>query len=137
HTRARRRRAGGAALAVAAAMFTVATGGAAAVAHGDPRTLQADLVVAADGSGTHTDVQSAVDDAEDGYTILIEPGTYHGNVTVPRDKTGLTFLGSTGDPADVVLTDDRCASCDDGSGGTWGTTGSASVTLDGDDFTAE
>ncbi|WP_211228499.1 pectinesterase family protein [Glycomyces tenuis] len=98
--------------------------------------VDADLVVAADGSGTHTTVQAAVDAASDGFTILIEPGTYDGNVTVPGDKTGLSFVGATGDPTDVVITDDRCAACDDGSGGTWGTTGSASVTLNGDDFTA-
>lgn len=140
-TRARRRGAAllacavGAPVAVAAAMFTITSG--TAEADTGAEQIEADLVVAADGSGTHTTVQSAVDDASPGFTILIEPGTYDGNVTVSGDKTGLTFVGSTGDPADVVITDDRCASCDDGSGGTWGTTGSASVTLDGDDFTAQ
>ncbi|MCH7232392.1 pectinesterase family protein [Glycomyces sp. L485] len=99
--------------------------------------VEADLVVASDGSGTHTSVQAAVNSASSGFTILIRSGTYKGNVTVPSSKTGLTFVGETGNAADVVITDDRCASCNNGSGGTWGTTGSASVTLNGGDFTAQ
>jgi pectin methylesterase-like acyl-CoA thioesterase len=99
--------------------------------------IQADLVVAQDGSGTHTTVQAAVNAAQRGSTILIKAGTYRGNVNVPADKTGLTFIGATGNAADVVIHDNRCASCSNGSGGTWGTTGSASVTLRGNDFTAE
>ncbi|HEX2142958.1 MAG TPA: pectinesterase family protein, partial [Glycomyces sp.] len=99
--------------------------------------IEADLVVAPDGSGTHTSVQAAVNAATPGSTILIKAGDYKGNVNVPADKTGLSFIGATGNAADVVIHDDRCASCDNGSGGTWGTTGSTSVTLRGDDFTAE
>lgn len=99
--------------------------------------VEADLVVAPDGSGTHTSVQAAVNAAAPGSTILIKAGTYKGNVTVPSSKTGLTFIGATGNAADVVIHDNRCASCDNGSGGTWGTSGSASVLLQGANFTAE
>ncbi|MEV3936437.1 pectinesterase family protein [Glycomyces sp. NPDC049804] len=99
--------------------------------------VDADYVVALDGSGTHTTVQAAVNAAPSGSTILIKKGTYKGNVTVPSSKTGITFLGATGNAADVVIHDNRCAACDNGSGGTWGTSGSASVLLQGANFTAE
>jgi len=99
--------------------------------------IEADLVVAADGSGDYTTVQAAVNAAASGSTILIKAGNYKGAVTVPSSKTGLTFIGATGNAADVVIHENRCAGCDNGSGGTWGTSGSASVLLQGANFTAE
>lgn len=99
--------------------------------------IEADLVVAADGSGDYTTVQAAVNAAASGSTILIKAGTYKGNVTVPSSKTGLHFIGATGNARDVVIHDNRCASCSNGNGGTWGTSGSASVLLQGANFTAE
>ncbi len=98
---------------------------------------QADIVVAADGSGDYTTVQAAVNAAASGATILIKAGNYKGAVTVPSSKTGITFRGATGNAADVVIHENRCAGCDNGSGGTWGTSGSASVLLQGANFTAE
>ncbi|MFG3343250.1 pectinesterase family protein [Glycomyces sp. NPDC048151] len=99
--------------------------------------VDADYVVALDGTGTHTTVQAAVNAAPSGSTILIKKGTYKGAVTVPSSKTGITFVGATGNAADVVIHENRCASCSNGNGGTWGTSGSASVLLQGADFTAE
>ncbi|MEU6248897.1 pectinesterase family protein [Glycomyces sp. NPDC047010] len=99
--------------------------------------IDADIVVAADGSGDYTGVQAAVNAAASGSTILIKAGNYKGAVTVPSSKTGLTFVGATGNAADVVIHENRCAGCDNGSGGTWGTSGSASVLLQGANFTAE
>jgi pectin methylesterase-like acyl-CoA thioesterase len=99
--------------------------------------IEADLIVAADGSGTHTTVQAAVNAAASGSTILIKAGSYKGNVVVPSSKTGLHFIGATGNARDVVIHDNRCASCSNGNGGTWGTSGSASVLLQGANFTAE
>jgi pectin methylesterase-like acyl-CoA thioesterase len=99
--------------------------------------IEADLIVAADGSGTHTTVQAAVNAAASGSTILIKAGTYKGAVTVPSSKTGLTFIGATGNARDVLIHENRCASCSNGNGGTWGTSGSASVLLQGANFTAE
>jgi pectin methylesterase-like acyl-CoA thioesterase len=99
--------------------------------------VEADFVVALDGSGTHTSVQAAVNAAPSGSTILIKKGTYKGAVTVPSSKTGITFIGATGNAADVVIHENRCASCSNGNGGTWGTSGSASVLLQGANFTAE
>ncbi|HEY1093930.1 MAG TPA: pectinesterase family protein [Glycomyces sp.] len=99
--------------------------------------VEADFVVAPDGSGTHTTVQAAINAAPSGSTILVKRGTYKGNVTVPSSKTGITLVGETGNAADVVIHDNRCASCSNGNGGTWGTSGSASVLLQGANFTAE
>ncbi|THV40090.1 pectinesterase family protein [Glycomyces buryatensis] len=129
----------GAALAAATAFAANTTANAQDANTADTEvdiSQEADLIVAADGSGTHTSVQEAVDAASPGFTILVRPGTYQGNVTVPSDKTGLTLVGESGNAEDVVITDNRCAACDNGDGGTWGTTGSASVTLNGGDFTA-
>ncbi|PJI93653.1 pectinesterase family protein [Luteimicrobium subarcticum] len=101
---------------------------------------RADIVVAADGSGDTTTVQGAVDLAPAGSsartTILIRPGVYQGAVTVGADKTGLTFVGATGDPEDVVITDDRANGTPKEGGGTWGTSGSATVTVAGAGFEA-
>ncbi|SDD01081.1 pectinesterase family protein [Glycomyces harbinensis] len=99
--------------------------------------IDADLVVAADGSGDYTTVQAAVNAAASGTTILIKAGNYKGAVTVPSSKTGISFIGGTGNARDVVIHENRCAACDNGSGGTWGTSGSASVLLQGANFTAE
>ncbi|WP_164545115.1 pectinesterase family protein [Antribacter gilvus] len=98
------------------------------------------IVVAADGSGDATTAQGAVDLAPSGTVerveIRFEPGTYAGRVVVDRARTDLSFVGATGDPADVVITDDRAAGTPRPEGGTWGTTGSASVTVAGAGFEA-
>ncbi|MCD0445097.1 pectinesterase family protein [Glycomyces sp. A-F 0318] len=104
---------------------------------GDGGDIDADIVVAADGSGDYTGVQAAVNAASSGSTILIKAGVYKGAVVVPSSKTGLTLIGATGNARDVVIHENRCAGCDNGNGGTWGTSGSASVLLQGADFTAE
>jgi len=98
------------------------------------------LTVAADGSGDFTSVQAAVDAVPapnlSTFTIKIKPGVYHGQVIVPADKPYLVFRGEGRDPSDVVITDDRANGTPRPGGGTWGTTGSASVTIDGHDFSA-
>lgn len=98
------------------------------------------IVVAVDGSGDVTTIQGAVDLAPAHSTepvrILVRPGTYHGRVDIPADRTNLLLVGSTGDPEDVVITDDRAAGTPKPEGGTWGTTGSATVTVSGAGFEA-
>jgi pectin methylesterase-like acyl-CoA thioesterase len=99
------------------------------------------IVVAADGSGDATSAQEAVDLAPTDFAgrveIVFEPGRYAGRVVVDAAHDRLSFLGATGDPADVVITDDRAAGTPRPGGGTWGTSGSASVTIQGADFRAE
>ncbi|MBW4701041.1 pectin esterase [Micromonospora sp. RL09-050-HVF-A] len=97
-------------------------------------------LVARDGSGDFTSVQAAVDAVPVGntsrYTITIRPGTYRERVTVPAGKPYVSFVGSTGDARDVVIVYDNASGTPKPGGGTYGTSGSASVTIDGNDFTA-
>ena len=54
-------------------------------------------VVSADGSGTHTNLQDAINAAPDNgtniFSILIKPGTYPGQIIVPKTKKHLQFAG--------------------------------------------
>jgi pectin methylesterase-like acyl-CoA thioesterase len=98
-------------------------------------------LVAADGSGTHTSVQAAVNAAPAGnasrFTIAIKPGDYYEPVVIPADRPHLTFLGLGGTPAAVRIHYDRANGTARPEGGTYGTSGSASVTIDGNDFIAK
>nr|WP_311132269.1 pectinesterase family protein [Nonomuraea gerenzanensis] len=104
-------------------------------------TTRATIVVAADGSGDHTNVQDAVNAVPPGntrpVTILVRRGTYKQQVVIPADKPHITLRGDTRDPREVVLTFDASASTPkpDGSG-TYGTSGSASYVISAPDFTA-
>lgn len=99
-------------------------------------------VVAKDGSGNYTTVQAAVDavpaNNTSRVTISIKPGTYRELVTVPSNKPFVSFVGTTGNAADVVIAYDNASGTPkpDGSG-TYGTTGSSSVFIDGNDFVAK
>jgi pectinesterase len=98
------------------------------------------VVVAADGSGDFTSIQAAVDAVPSGnadaYTLKIQPGIYRGQVIIPADKPHLIFRGQGADPTKVVITDDRANGTPKPEGGTWGTSGSATVTISGADFYA-
>jgi pectinesterase len=100
----------------------------------------ADLVVAADGSGDTTGIQAAIDAAPAGRTepfvIAVRPGSYHGQVVIPAGKPFLELRGLGRRPDDVVIFDDRANGTPRPDGGTWGTSGSASVTIDGAGFRA-
>ncbi|BCL18012.1 pectinesterase family protein [Micromonospora sagamiensis] len=97
-------------------------------------------VVAQDGSGDFTSVQAAVNAVPVGnasrHTITIRPGNYREVVTIPADRPYVSFVGATGDPRDVVIHYDNASGTPKPGGGTYGTSGSASVTIDGSDFTA-
>ncbi|RAL43824.1 hypothetical protein DM860_014325 [Cuscuta australis] len=60
-------------------------------------TVEADVVVAADGSGNYTTVTEAVANAPEKsskrYVIKIKAGVYRENVEVPKKKTNIMFLG--------------------------------------------
>jgi pectinesterase len=98
------------------------------------------LTVAPDGSGDFTTVQAAVDAVPSGnaepFTIKLRPGVYHGQVVIPADKPHIVFRGQGADPTQVVISDDRANGTPKPGGGTWGTSGSASVTISGADFYA-
>jgi pectinesterase len=102
----------------------------------NPRTLYVDAA----GRGDHTTVQTAVDATPDapaqGWTLVIAPGSYRETVLITQAKTGLSFVGATGDPRDVVIVYDNAAGTPKPGGGTYGTSGSATTTIQAADFTA-
>lgn len=109
-------------------------------AHGAPaRRLGArTLYVDPRGGGDHTTVQGAVDAVDgEGYTLVLAPGVYRETVSVPATATGMTWIGAARDPRRTVVVFDNAAGTvrPDGSG-TYGTSGSATVTLRPDGFTA-
>ena len=122
--------------ALAAGLLTALPGLAAAAAAATGVTL----TVAKSGA-EYTSVQAAVNAVPENptvpYTILIGPGTYDETVTIPSDKPDLTLQGSTGNPADVVITAANYNGETDPAGGTYGTEGSATVHAQASDFTAE
>ncbi|MFP3990445.1 pectinesterase family protein [Streptomyces sp. E11-3] len=90
------------------------------------------------GLGDHRSVQAAVDAVSGtGHTLVIAPGTYRETVSVPTARQDLTLIGASENPRDTVIVYDNAAGTErpDGSG-TYGTTGSATVTVRPDGFTA-
>src|SRR5437660_8786876 len=89
------------------------------------------LTVAGDGTGDFSSVQAAVDAVPDGTPamIRIRRGVYREVVRVPATKTHVTMFGTTGDPADVVIDFDNASGTLKPDGTPFGTTGSATVTL--------
>jgi len=88
------------------------------------------LIVATNGSGDFTDVQSAVDSAPDGQVVIrIKPGIYRQVLKIAAPGVELRGLGMK--PDDVVLTFGNSHAM------AGGTTASASTTISGDDFYAE
>src|SRR5690348_6172023 len=116
----------------ALAAFAAAT---AAVAFGvGTASAASSATVAKDGSGNYTTVQAAINAVPSGnssrFTITIKPGDYHEVVSVPSNKPYITLVGSTGNAKDVTIEYNHAAS-------TYGTSGSASVTISGHDFIAK
>jgi pectinesterase len=100
------------------------------------------LVVAADGSGQYRTVQAAADAAAketEPVVIRVRPGVYRGYVAFPQGgPPRITLRGDgPGAAAQTVLTLDRSARTPGPDGKPVGTTGSCSVRIDADDFTAE
>ncbi|MGA5348903.1 pectinesterase family protein [Streptomyces griseoincarnatus] len=107
--------------------------------HGSPsaRLTATTLYVHPRGAGDFTGLQAAVDAATGtGRTLVIAPGVYRETVSVPADRTGMTWIGASGDPRDVVVVYDNAAGTPKPGGGTHGTSGSATTTLRPDGFTA-
>nr|WP_203732236.1 pectinesterase family protein [Streptomyces sp. SID12501] len=99
------------------------------------------LTVAADGSGQYRTVQAAVNavpaNNASRVVISVKPGTYRELVKVPSNKPHVTIQGSGGSRKDTTIVYNNASGTakPDGSG-TYGTGGSATVAVDGDDFQA-
>jgi pectin methylesterase-like acyl-CoA thioesterase len=98
------------------------------------------LVVAQDGRPGHfASVQAAIDAVPPGsgpVTILIEPGTYWGQVYVPASKPGITLAGAGRNPQAVTLVDDIAHGTTAPDGNQYGTDCSATLSVAGDGFSA-
>ncbi|GHE27033.1 pectinesterase [Kitasatospora indigofera] len=96
------------------------------------------LYVDPGGRGDHRTLQAAVDASSPtgGGVIVLAAGTYRERVLVPPSRPSLTLLGATGRAADTVIVLDTAAGAPKPGGGTYGTTGSATVTLQADGLTA-
>ncbi|HKT06137.1 MAG TPA: pectinesterase family protein [Rugosimonospora sp.] len=123
----------GALAALACAATAVLTGTGIAAAAGS-------AVVAQDGTGNFSTVQAAINAVPSGnsgtFTITVKPGDYHEIVSVPSNKPFITLVGSTGRASDVVIEFNNASGTTKPGGGTYGTSGSASVTVSAHDFTA-
>lgn len=99
---------------------------------------QYDKIVAKDGSGDYTTVQAAINAAPTNltvsYKIFIKNGKYKEKINIPSNKPFLQFIGES--VANVILTYDDYSGKANPAGGTFGTSTSASVTVNATDFTA-
>ncbi|GAB7107543.1 pectinesterase family protein [Streptomyces phaeofaciens JCM 4814] len=98
-----------------------------------PRTLYVDPL----GRGDHPTVRDAVAAATgSGWTLVLAPGTYRETVVLDATRTEATWIGASENPRDVVVVYDNAAGTPKPGGGTYGTTGSATTTVQADGFTA-
>lgn len=99
------------------------------------------LAVAKDGSGQYSTVQAAVNavpaNNASRIVIAVKPGTYRETVKVPANKPHVTIQGTGGSRKDTVIVFNNASGTPkpDGSG-TYGTSGSATVAVEADDFQA-
>ncbi|MFF8600125.1 pectinesterase family protein [Streptomyces sp. NPDC015232] len=89
------------------------------------------------GLGDHRTVQAAVDAADGpGWTLVLAPGTYRETVLVNAARSDMTWLGAGEDPRDVVVVYANAAGTPRPDGTPYGTSGSATTTVQADGFTA-
>jgi pectinesterase len=100
---------------------------------------QSKMVVAQDGSGRFTSVQAAVDAVPDSNThwiiIYIKKGLYKECLTISTSKSFIKFIGENVEK--TILSFDNYASKKDSKGREFGTTGSSSVFVNGDNISFE
>lgn len=105
----------------------------------EDKTIKANAVVAADGTGDYRSVQEAVNAAPDNrkeyYYIYVKKSTYKEVVTIPQNKDYIYLYGE--DATATVLTFDNYASRLKPDGSEYGTSGSASFFVQGNNFVAE
>ncbi|MGW1784786.1 pectinesterase family protein [Streptomyces sp. NPDC002143] len=89
------------------------------------------------GRGDHTSVRDAVATTTgSGWTLVLAPGVYRETVTLDLTRTEATWIGASENAKDVVIVYDNAAGTPKPGGGTYGTTGSATTTVQADGFTA-
>lgn len=100
-----------------------------------------DAVVSADGSGTHTTVQAAINaapaDAAKPFVILVKPGTYREHVVVPSNRPFLKLLGEPAEVERTVISGGTNVKTPTADGKTLSTRDSSIVSVQASDFSAE
>jgi len=103
------------------------------------KKLHVKLTVSKDESGDYQTVQAAIDavpaNNTDTVEIFVKNGIYKEVIKVPANKPFITLVGESAE--NTVLTYDNYAKKERPEGGTYGTSGSASVYLYANDFTAK
>ncbi|KFF11848.1 pectin esterase [Chryseobacterium soli] len=103
------------------------------------KTKDRTIVVSKDGKGNFTTIQQAVDAVENGTAartrIIIKPGIYQEKITVSETKGPILMEGEN--PENTIITYDDYASKKNADGKEIGTTGSATVFIFSNDFTAK
>ncbi|MFJ1970507.1 pectinesterase family protein [Streptomyces sp. NPDC087903] len=128
-----------AALGLAARPARAATGRRPFGRYGSPaaRLTPQTLYVDPHGRGDVTSVRDGVAAATgSGRTLVIAPGIYRDTVALDVTRTEATWIGASEDPRDTVIVYDNAAGTPKPGGGTYGTTGSATTTVQADGFTA-
>lgn len=135
----------------AGAIGSLVTDNWAPTGAGDVAGFSPKYTVAADGSGTHTSVQAAINAASGSSRVYIavKPGTYRAVVCVPSNKPPITLYGTNSDAAKTVIVYNNAApkpkssstaanACNPNTGSTtYGTTGSSTFTVMSDNFSAK
>lgn len=106
---------------------------------GEIKAIPNKLTVSKDGLGDFSTVQGAIDavpvDNTEHVEIFIHDGVYKEVVTIPRTKPFIDLQGESANG--TIITYDNYSGKEKPTGGTYGTSGSASVYLYADDFTAK
>lgn len=100
---------------------------------------QKSFTLAPDGSGDFKTVQAAIDAAPaDGVILTLKPGTYDERIVIDKTHPHITIRGTDTDASKTVLTHAWFANFKPPAATSpVGTSGSASTTVDADDFSAE
>ena len=112
-------------------------------ANANPLATEASFnaVVSADGSGTHTTVQAAIDaapaPASKPFVILIKPGTYQEHIVVPANRPRVKLVGEPAEVKRTVITGRSNVKTVGPDGKLLSTRDSSIVLVQAPDFTAE
>lgn len=97
------------------------------------------IIVSKDGKGNFTTIQEAINSVEDGKTvrtkIIVKPGTYREKITIDAAKSPISLIGEKAENTILVYGDH--ASKQNADGKNIGTTGSSSIFIFSDDFSAK
>ncbi|MEY8761417.1 pectinesterase family protein [Chryseobacterium tongliaoense] len=97
------------------------------------------IVVSKDGKGDFTTIQQAIDAVENSFStrtkIIIKAGVYKEKITIPETKGPIMMEGEN--PENTMITYDDYASKKNPDGKDIGTTGSSTIFIYSDDFTAK